>query len=276
MPNAITSGAGNLPKMVLTTSTGACAEVYLHGAHVTSWIPVDGAERLFLSEKSVFRAGVAIRGGVPVVFPQFSELGPLPKHGFARTQLWELIRVDEKTATLQLRDSDSTRQLWPYAFEAQLDVTLEDSRLSIELAVTNMDDKPFTFTCALHTYLRVLDIRQTQIENLAGLHYRDTVRGNHDHVERDTALGFAGEVDRVYHQAPEGVIVREPDRSLTVQQRGFVEMVVWNPGAEKGAALSDLESDGYRRFVCVEAAMADTPVYLEPQATWRGSQTLLV
>jgi len=266
----------NSPKIVLTTTGGARAEVYVHGAHVTSWIPAHGVERLFLSEKSAFQTGAAIRGGVPVVFPQFSQLGPLPKHGLVRTQSWEIMRVDPGAAMLRIGDSDFTRGLWPHAFEAQLSVRLEDARLSIELAVTNTDDKPFMFTCALHTYLRVQDIRRIQIERLAGRHYRDAVRNNQDFLEEDTALRFAGEVDRVYHQASDSVIVREPDRSLTVQQQGFVDTVVWSPGAEKGAALTDLDAEGYRRFVCVEAAMADTSVNLEPQAAWRGSQTLVV
>jgi glucose-6-phosphate 1-epimerase len=266
----------NSPKIVLTTTGGARAGVCVHGAHVTSWIPAQGAERLFLSEKSGFQTGAAIRGGVPVVFPQFSGLGPLPKHGLVRTQSWEVIRVDPGAAVLRIGDSDYTRSLWSHAFEAQLSVRLEDARLSIELAVTNTDDKPFTFTCALHTYVRVHDIQQTQIENLAGRRYRDAVRDNQDFLEEDTVLRFAGEVDRVYHGTADDVIVRESDRSLAVQRQGFVDTVVWNPGAEKGAALTDLEADGYRRFVCVEAAMADTSVNLEPQAAWRGSQTLVV
>jgi glucose-6-phosphate 1-epimerase len=266
----------NFPKFVLTTPAGSRAEIYPHGAHVASWIPANGAERLFLSAKSVFQTGVAIRGGVPVIFPQFSGLGPLPKHGLVRTQSWEVSRVEPSVAVFCIGDSDFTRNLWPHAFEAQLTVMLEESRLAIELAVTNTDDRPFTFTCALHTYLRVHDIAQTQIENLAGRQYRDAVRGNQNFVEEGAVLRFVGETDRVYHGAADDVIVREPDRSLIIQQPGFVDTVVWNPGAQLGATLPDLEVDGYRRYVCVEAAMADTSVTLEPQATWRGSQILMV
>ena len=144
------------------------------------------------------------------------------------------------------------------------------------MAVTNTGDEPFTFTCALHTYLRVHDIAQTQIEGLAGRQYRDGVRDNQNFLEAETALRFAlfEEIDRVYHGAKTAVIVHDPDRSLTIQQVGFVDTVVWNPGAQLGATLTDLEPDGYRRYVCVEAAMADTSVTLEPQATWRGSANL--
>ena len=257
----------NFPKIVLTTTAGA---------HVASWIPANDTERLFLSAKSAFQTGAAIRGGVPVIFPQFSGLGPLPKHGLVRTQPWAVVQVVEDAATLRIRDTEESRRLWPHAFEAQLTVMLEDARLALELAVTNTDDRPFTFTCALHTYLRVHDLAQIQIEGLAGRQYRDAVRANQNFLQEDAALRFAGETDRVYHAPARDVIVREPDRSLTVRQAGFVDTVVWNPGAQLGATLADLEPDGYRRYVCVEAAMADTSVTLEPQATWRGSQILMV
>jgi glucose-6-phosphate 1-epimerase len=157
-----------------------------------------------------------------------------------------------------------------------LTVNLEDARLAIELVVTNTDDQPFTFTGALHTYLRVGDIAQTQLEGLHGRPYRDAVRGNQNFIEEVAVLRFAGETDRVYHGPAADVIVREPDRALTIRQTGFVDTVVWNPGAQLGATLSDLEPDGYRRYVCVEAALADTSVTLEPRATWRGSQILMV
>jgi glucose-6-phosphate 1-epimerase len=266
----------HFPKIVLTTPGGARAEIYQHGAHVASWIPANDTERMFLSAKSAFETGAAIRGGVPVVFPQFSQLGPLPKHGLVRTQPWEMLPAADNAATLRIRETEDTRRLWPHAFEAQLTVKLEDASLALGLAVMNTDDRPFTFTCALHTYLRVHDIAQTQIEGLHGRPYRDAVRGNQNFIEEEAVLRFAGETDRVYHGPAADVIVREPDRALTIRQAGFVDTVVWNPGAQLGATLPDLETDGYRRYVCVEAALADTSVTLEPQATWRGSQILMV
>ena len=48
---------------------------------------------IFLSPKSHFAPGKAIRGGVPLVFPWFAERkGGLPggMHGFARTLPWVL------------------------------------------------------------------------------------------------------------------------------------------------------------------------------------------
>src|SRR5688500_11527362 len=145
-----------LPKLRLSHASGGTAEVYLHGAHVTSWVPAGGSEALFLSRAATFAPGAAIRGGVPVIFPQFAGMGPLPKHGFARTQPWE--RVDDgdrpNAVRLRLRDSERTRAVWPHAFVAELAVEVGDDGLSMALTIQDPGDSAFDFTAALHTYLR--------------------------------------------------------------------------------------------------------------------------
>ena len=274
MNNSVISGAGGLPKVILAAPDGAKAEVYLHGAHVTAWHPANGAERLFLSASADFREGAAIRGGVPIIFPQFAGLGPLTKHGFARVAQWELVQADRSSALLRLRDSEATRRSWPLAFMAELRVVIGGQQLTIELSITNPGEQDFTFTSALHTYLRVTDVQQTVVENLAGLRYRDQVLGNSEHEQVGPSLGFQGEVDRIYFNAPKTLIVREPDRTLQVTAEGFPDVVIWNPGAAKGAALSDLEPNGYRHMVCVEAAAVAAPIRLSPHESWRGSQSL--
>ncbi len=270
--NPLVPGVNGLPKVILSGFDDSHAEVYLHGAHVTSWIPAGDDERLFLSTASEFRDGVAIRGGVPVVFPQFSSWGPLPKHGFARNRSWELISVSDGSARFQLRDSDATYSIWPHAFLAEFMVAAPDHMLVMELAITNRGAEPFSFTAALHTYLRVADLAATRIENLRGLKYFDAVL-KQEAVQTEDTLAFPGEIDRVYFGATK-VIVRDGQRVLEAQNFGFTDGVIWNPGAELAAKLADLDPDGYRRFVCVEAAIFREPITLEPYQTWRGGQLL--
>jgi glucose-6-phosphate 1-epimerase len=267
-----TPGINDLPKVILSSPDGARAEVYLHGAHVTSWIPAGDEERLYLSGASDFRDGAAIRGGVPVVFPQFSSQGPLPKHGFARNQTWDLISVGDGSARFQLRDSEATRAIWPHAFLAELTVSVRVQMLVMELAITNRGEEPFDFTAALHTYLRVNDLAATQIESLGGLKYFDAVL-KQEAVQTEDVLTFPGEIDRVYFDATK-IGVRDGQRVLDVQNVGFPDGVVWNPGAELAAKLGDLDPDGYRHFVCVEAAIFREPITLEPYQTWHGVQLL--
>jgi len=272
-------GAGGLPKVVLNAADGARAELYLYGGQVTSWRPAGGVERLFLSERAEFRPGAAIRGGVPVCFPQFAGAGPLPKHGFTRTSLWSLLRLDQAgdpaQAVLQLEDSAATRAIWPHPFRATLTVRLGGARLRLELDVQNTGAAPCSFTGALHTYLRVDDVSRTAVEHLQGLRYRDSASGAQDVLESEPEVRFNGEVDRLYYNAPAQVIVREPQRVMLVRSAGFPDVVVWNPGPVKGAALADMQPDGYRQMVCVEAAVVSTPAELLPGGTWSGMQELM-
>lgn len=268
----------DFPKVTLTAPDGAQAEINLYGAHVTSWRPADGEEQLFLSERAEFTTGKAIRGGVPVCFPQFADEGPFLKHGFARLNLWQLVSTrqegDSAQAILQLEDSIATQALWPHAFLATLTVTVSGPNLRLEFRVKNTGHTPFDFTGALHTYLRVHDIETTVVENLAGCHYRDSVTGVKDNVQTDPEVCFTGEVDRIYIQAPAQVLVREPGRSMIVQATGFPDVVVWNPGPEKCAALQDMHPEGYRSMVCIEAAVVDKPPEILPGESWYGSQEL--
>ena len=270
--------SGSLPKVLLTSPDHARAEIYLHGAHVASWIPAGGEEQLFLSRKSEFREGAAIRGGVPIIFPQFSNMGPFMRHGFARVTAWEFagtetVANNAVAATVRLRDSDATQKIWPFSFLAEFVVILGGNRLEMRFTVTNTDRQPFSFTTALHTYFYVMEVGQVEIENLNGVRYHDQVTGK-DEVETTALVKFDGEVNRIYFNPPPHLILREGNRILDIHTTGFTDTVVWNPGAINSAALADMEVEGYRRFVCLEAATIGTPVQLAPNESWRGAQTL--
>ena len=58
----VVEGNSGLPKVRITTPE-ANGEIYLHGAHVTSWKPAGAHEVLFLSALSRWQDDRAIRGG---------------------------------------------------------------------------------------------------------------------------------------------------------------------------------------------------------------------
>ena len=271
------AGVGGLPKIDLTAADGAHAEICVHGAHVTSWIPAgERANRLYVSASSPFAPGVAIRGGVPICFPQFADQGPLPMHGFARLTAWEVLRTGHleggaAQAALRLTDSAVTRELWPHPFAIMLTVTAGGPTLALELAVTNTGTTGFAFTTALHTYLRVADIGTTRVRGLEGVRYRDKVLKKEDVAGTATELLIDRPLDRVYHAIPAMIEVREPDRSLAVRATGMTDTVVWNPGPACGAALPDLDPGGHARMLCVEAAVASRSLMLLPGETWHGT-----
>lgn len=261
----------------LTHPSGAEAQVMEYAAHVLSWRTSDGIERLFLSNRTEFKPGVAIRGGVPIIFPQFSALGPYPRHGFARTQAWQLQPgASPESAVFMLRDNELTCNQWPFRFSAEYRVTVLADALHMELAIANQDEKPWSFTAALHTYLRVADIAHVRVSGLEGLMYRNSA--NHDCMEQQTQelLSIEGEVDRIYFDTLRPIDVVEGPSRLRCSAQGFTDTVVWNPGPAKTAGLADMDADGYRRMLCVEAAAIKHPVVLQPGERWCGSQQLQV
>lgn len=251
-----TTTCGGLPAVRITSADGAQALVTLFGAHLVSWKSADGTERLFLSEQSALDGSKAIRGGVPVIFPQFAERGPGMRHGFARLSTWRLVGGEQPgIAVFALNQDDLAPAIareWPYRFELQLTVSIEGARLSLALDVYNSGREAFAFSSALHTYFLVDDIDDVRI---GGLH--------------EGVLRIGGKHDRIYHGVGGAMTLAQDRGALVLTQLGFPDAVVWNPGAEDTAALSDMARDDYRRFVCIEPALIE-PATLRPGASWRG------
>jgi glucose-6-phosphate 1-epimerase len=272
-------GNNNCPKLQLTSSGGASAEIYLHGAHLTSWKPANGREVIYLSEKSNFGPDATIRGGIPVVFPQFSNRGNLPKHGFARCMDWELIQVsplnETTSAVFKLVDTPSTRSIWPFAFEALLTISIFSTSLKVTLSVKNSGSLPFSFTSALHTYFKVQDIEDIKIDGLEGCSYLDYTQPQPEKLtQADQPVTFDREVDRIYPLAPHPLYLIEKGQQIKVESAGFPDVVIWNPWEEKCGRLDDMPVQGFRQMVCIEAAAIQSPISLAPQQTWSGHQLL--
>jgi glucose-6-phosphate 1-epimerase len=273
-----------LPVVRLLAPDGASATVALHGGHVLSWVPAGGRECLYLSPRSGYAPGQAIRGGVPVIFPQFSDRGPLKRHGFARVVPWQLTQQstadDAATALLRLGDSAQTRAFWPHAFALELTVRVGGDSLSIALRCRNTGDAEFSFQAALHSYFRVDALARCWLAGLDDRPYLDALTQAGQRQAGDIAFG-RGDLDRVYagpspgplrlSQAGDG---SRPERQLQISQQGFDDVVVWNPGADKCAALADMPPDGWQHMVCVEAARIHAPVCLAPAQAWCGTQQL--
>lgn len=269
------------PALRLRDGGGASATVALHGAHLLSWCPPDGRERLYLSGATRSGPGQAVRGGVPVIFPQFSQRGPdtsLPRHGFARTRAWQVLPADAgqgAAVSLVLRDDESTRAIWPQGFELTLGLRLRGEQLAIELDCVNTGTSSFAFSAALHSYFAVEHIASTRLEGLQGTRLLDTVV-DREQVDDAPAIAFDGqEIDRIHWGVGERVLtLRTPAGALRIEAEGFDDAVVWNPGPQKAAALNDLGRGDEARFVCVEAAAIGAPPRLAPGARWRGVQRL--
>lgn len=270
-----------MEKITVRAADGASVQMTAQGAHVCSWIPAGGQEQLFLSKTSEWREGVAIRGGVPVIFPQFGGLGNLPKHGFARTTQWTLESCSNDAqgkgiAVFVLQDNEASRAVWPYAFTAQLRVTVHADQLNIALDIRNTGTDSFSFTAALHTYFAVQDIAAARLHGLQHCQYRDSMNGGQLCTETADSLHITAETDRIYLNTPSELRLQQPQQVMQIRSEGFADTVVWNPGATGAVKLSDLEPEGHQRMLCVEAAAIGQPVILAAGQSWCGQQQLRV
>lgn len=287
IPNAVTITAGNggLPKVTLTHASGSSAEVYLHGAHVTSWKNPTGEELFFLSRESHWAADKPIRGGIPVIFPQFGGRGPLPQHGFVRTAGWQLIRTELLdngivAAELQITESAESLAIWPHQFAFGLRVLLDENAITVAMKAVNTGDRPFDFQAALHTYFAIADISKVLISGLEGVALIDALKDWARLIETRDAIRFAEETDRIYVDAPDSlrlVLNQVQDegngRSITIEKADMPDVVVWNPWIAKAQRMADFGDDEYQRMVCIETGSIETRPSLFPAEEWEGETT---
>ncbi|KAF8042573.1 hypothetical protein BT93_A1033 [Corymbia citriodora subsp. variegata] len=279
-------GVNGLPKVVLRESRGSSAEVYLYGGQVTSWKNDHGEELLFVSSKAIFKLPKAIRGGIPICFPQFSNLGSLEQHGFARNRVWN---IDNDPASLPtnstskayvdliLKPSDEDLKIWPHSFEFRLRVALgPGGDLMLTSRIRNTDAKPFSFTFAYHTYFSVSDISEVRVEGLETLDYLDNLQNKGRFTEQGDAITFESEVDKIYLSTPTKIAIldHEKKRTFVIRKDGLPDAVVWNPWDKKAKAMADFGDDEYKHMLCVEPASIEKPITLKPGEEWKGRQEL--
>ena len=268
---------GQLPALCLQAPDGAQATVTLFGAHLVSWIPAGGSERLFCSSRSALDGSKAIRGGVPLIFPQFAARGDGMRHGFARVSNWRLlasgIEQDAAFAEFALSSDSPLAAAWPHEFDLRFRLALKANTLQLVLRVRNIGSAAFSFAAALHTYFKVDDIAAVSIDGLENTRYTDQSGTPQSGRQTEQLLRCPDALDRIYHATAGDLALWTGSGTLQLQQQGFNDAVVWNPGAADAAALSDLADEEFRQFICVEPALID-PCRLEPGQEWLGMQRL--
>lgn len=247
-----------------------------YGGQLLQWQCAEGVERLYTPDHLQLIPERALRGGVPVCFPQFSGRGPLPKHGLVRTRPWRLQGQTGSALILTIEDDEQTRALWPYAFSLVQTLVLDADGLSISLDFHSRSDQPLVFTAALHSYLRVPDVTACTLHGLSGYVYEDAADDGR-YKNQQGNLFIAGEVDRVFAEAPPRLRLNYGNgESLEISQGGFADTVIWCPGPELAVGFTDMPTADWQRMLCVEAAAAAQPVTVLADGHWQGWQKLRV
>ncbi|KAB2604879.1 glucose-6-phosphate 1-epimerase [Pyrus ussuriensis x Pyrus communis] len=237
--NIVNKGDG-FPRIILTEPTGSSAEVLLYGGQVVSWKNERREELLFMSSKATWKPPKAIRGGIPVCFPQFGNLGSLEQHGFAKNRLWS---VDSNPSPLAPTNNQT----------------------SVDLILKSTEED-------LKTWPR----SEVRVEGLETLDYLDNLMRRERFTEQADAITFDEEVNRVYLGTPTKIamIDHERKRTFVLRKDGMRDAVVWNPWDKKAKTIPDLGDEDYKTMLCVDSAAIETPIFLKPSEEWKGRQEL--
>lgn len=263
------------------------AVVALQGAQVLQYAPVGAEPVIWLSERVEYKSGQALRGGVPVCWPWFGDLSrnpdqireqydltSAPAHGWARTALWELVRVDESarrvTLVLQVSENSLANAPTNIGVIPSLEIGV-GAALTLKLGNRNASTKPAMLSQALHTYLAVSDINNVEIAGLEGVPYIDTVGQWHE-MRSNNPIRLSAETDRIYQGDVAHVQLQDSgwNRTLHIKTQHSRSLVLWNPHIEKSMRLNQFAPDAWRRMVCIESANVakDMLMLLPGESCW--------
>jgi glucose-6-phosphate 1-epimerase len=267
----VVEGYGGLAKVAITTPAAA-GEIYLHGAHVTSWRPRASEDVLFVSRQSRWEDGRAIRGGIPICFPWFADKADdpsAPAHGFVRTKAWRLESIvrsgDAVTIAMSTQSDAGTKKWWPSDFHLLHRATF-GSELQVELVLTNTGPTELRFEEALHSYFRVGQIEKIRVQGLDKVAYLDKTDLNREKTQHG-AVAFVSETDRVFLNTQHAIDLEDDalNRRIHIVKANSLTTVLWNPWVQKARKLSDFGDDEWMYTVCVETSnVSDFAVKVAP------------
>ena len=145
-----------------TLGTASCRATFAaHGAELTSLVTTaDGLEYVWPADPTVWARHA------PVLFPLVGRLPgdayhhegrdyKLPQHGFARDQVFAVVQHRPTELVFRLEHDESTREVFPFAFELTITYTLQGCRLTVRWEVRNpSSDAALLFSIGAHPAVR--------------------------------------------------------------------------------------------------------------------------
>jgi glucose-6-phosphate 1-epimerase len=233
-----------------------------------------GLDLLYLSPLVDVYPDNPIRGGIPLMFPQFGDSGPLRKHGFVRDLQWNLIAETQDAGgknlsyVLDIKATDFPE--WPFDAALKFDVRLSLQMLSIGLSVQNTGAQAFTFTGGFHPYFAISSRKDIMLNGLEGLPFKDSFPGDNAYELNSDAL-----VERQY-MGNADIRFYNGSHWLKITASGFDSWMVWNPGSVGASRISDLPDKDWDRFICIEPIILAEPKTLSPGDAFKGEMMVSV
>lgn len=143
------------PAEITLQNDALCVRIKTLGAEMTSIRNKDGVERLWQGDPTFWS------GQAPLLFPVAGAFRDdeyilngktysMPKHGFARTRLFQIEAQSEASATFLLSGEAAWHEGFPFDYALRVRYTLEANRIKIEYLVQNLQDTPLYACIGAH------------------------------------------------------------------------------------------------------------------------------
>ena len=165
---------------------------------IVSRFRVDNIDIFFQDQIIQTPDGPKRRGGNPLLFPN---AGPLPEgnevfphlkqHGFARDKSWTVkdISAGRDFIVLGLTSDEETKALYPYDFEAELRISVDNGNLREELSVTNLSERLMPIAPGFHPYFQVPKEKRDEVKtNIPGFNPSEYYWKSSHHFPRQTSV----------------------------------------------------------------------------------------
>lgn len=247
----------------------------------------------------------AIRGGIPLCFPQFGQPDmAMPQHGFLRNNYWTEVSGsrfdgDENAGIsfeLALKDVVNARG-GKWGADTTLDakctytVKIDGTGFATTIVMENLGEEAWDFQVLLHNYFLVhgraaLDGEKCNVKGLEGYTVSDKVSGKEYVLGADPVTIPEVIIDRVY-DPPQGTVdlsltvTAGPSNNLSLTATGDVDGtkvpvsgVVWNPHEINAKGMGDFGDDQFVDMICVEPGLLSNVPTLEAGKKATFSQTI--
>lgn len=167
--------------------------VYPERGGIITQVELAGVPQFYLDTERFRDPRLSVRGGIPILFPICGNLPDnryeldgqsytLPQHGFGRNLPWHVtdLTTDAGAAmTLELKDSEATRAVYPFAFLLRLRYHWQNCRLTITSELTNTSECDLPYSLGYHPYFAATAKSRLQFD-LPSQQYYDRARDLND------------------------------------------------------------------------------------------------